>query len=216
MNTPSMEDVKDTVQEEISLGFVNPVAIAVGLGLAFQIGHFLEHSLQFAVWVLGSDQWVRSEFCGRDTPFMSWPAAEMVRLIGAFLFPGANVARQTMMGMEILHLIGNGIFLATIVGVFYFIPSKWVRCAFYIEGAHLCEHISLTLSAYYVGTPIGLSTLFGQAVILLGKDAAIGWRVTFHFVMNLLPMPFVMFAIMQRLPATTSVRSSNSVAATLL
>jgi hypothetical protein len=26
----------------------------------------------------------------------------------------------------------------------------------------------------------------------------VGWRVTFHFVMNLLPMPFVMIALMQQ------------------
>jgi hypothetical protein len=31
-----------------------------------------------------------------------------------------------MIGVEVLHLIGNGLFLATIAGVYYFIPSKWV------------------------------------------------------------------------------------------
>jgi hypothetical protein len=171
--------------------------IAVGLGLAFQIGHFLEHGIQFGVWVLGSDQWLSSNICGRDTPFMSWPVSELVRFVGVYLFPNATVARQMMMGMEILHLIGNTIFFTTIAGVYYFIPSKWVRYAFYIEGAHLCEHLVLTLSAYFVGMPIGVSTLFGQAPAWLGKSGAVGYRVTFHFLMNLLPMPFVMVAIMQ-------------------
>ena len=117
--------------------------------------------------------------------------------MGEYLFPASDPSRQMTMGMEILHLIGNGIFLATIAGVFYFIPSRWVRYAFYIEGAHMCEHIALTLSAYYLGKPIGLSTMFGQAPIWWGKDAAVGYRVSFHFVMNLFPMPLVAFAILQ-------------------
>ena len=107
--------------------------------------------------------------------------------MGEYLFPASDPSRQMTMGMEILHLIGNGIFLATIAGVFYFIPSRWVRYAFYIEGAHMCEHIALTLSAYYLGKPIGLSTMFGQAPIWWGKDAAVGYRVSFHFLMNSLP-----------------------------
>ncbi len=93
------------------------LAIAVGLGRAFQIGHFLEHGIQFFVWVLGNDQWISSNICGRDTPFMSWPVTELVRLVGVYLFPDASITRQMMMGMEMLHLIGNTIFLTTIVGV---------------------------------------------------------------------------------------------------
>jgi len=115
-----------------------------------------------------------------------------------------------MMGMEILHLIGNSIFLASIAGVFYFIPTRLVRYAFYIEGAHLCEHISLTLSAYYLGKPVGLSTLFGQASLWWGNELAVGWRVSFHFIMNLLPMPFVMIALMERWFAGSSGEGSES------
>lgn len=172
------------------------LVICVGLGLLFQIGHFVEHGVQFVVWLSGKYEWVASNFCGRDTPFMSPPAIEMVRLMGLYLYPEADVARQMMMGMEILHLIGNFIFLVTIAGVYYFIPTTPVRYAFYIEGAHLCEHILLTLSAHYLGTPIGLSTVFGQSSLLWGNELAVGWRVSFHFFMNLLPMPFVMVALM--------------------
>jgi hypothetical protein len=175
----------------------NLLAILVGLGLAFQVGHFLEHGVQFAVWIFGKTQWVISTFCGRDTPFMSWPVSEMVRLMGAVFFPEGDVARQMTMGIEVLHLIGNGVFLATIVGVYYFMPSKWVRYAFYVEGAHLCEHIALTVTAYYLGKPIGLSTMFGQAGLWWGREAAVGYRVSWHFAMNLLPMPFVMIGMMQ-------------------
>lgn len=169
----------------------------VGLGLAFQVGHFVEHAVQFAVWLFGTSQWVAANFCGRNVPYMSGPVTKAVAVAGAYLFPNADVARQMMMGTEILHLTGNCIFLATIAGVFCFIPTKPVRYAFYIEAAHLCEHVSLTLSAYCVGTPIGVSTLFGQAPILWGKEWVVGWRVSWHFAMNLLPMPFVMIAIMR-------------------
>jgi len=193
---------------ESSAQLKNLLAILVGLGLAFQVGHFAEHAVQFAVWVSGKYEWVISHFCGRDTPFMSPPVTEMVGLVGAYLFPESDLARQMMVGMECLHLFGNSIFLVTIAGVFYFIPSKWVRYAFYIEGAHLCEHISLTLSAYYLGTPIGVSTLFGRATALLGKEAAVGWRVSWHFFMNLLPIPFVGFAMMQPWSALKNARAS--------
>jgi hypothetical protein len=171
----------------------------VGLGLAFQVGHFIEHAVQFAVWLFGTSQWVAANFCGRNIPYMSGPVTNAVSVAGAYLFPNSDIARQMMMGTEILHLVGNFAFLATIAGVFYLIPTKLVRYAFYIEAAHLCEHFSLTFSAYYAGTPMGVSTLFGQAPALLGKEAAVGWRVSWHFAMNLLPMPLVMVAIMRHL-----------------
>jgi hypothetical protein len=177
----------------------------VGLGLAFQVGHFIEHAVQFAVWLFGTSQWVAANFCGRNVPYMSGPVTKVVTAAGAYLFPTADVARQMMLGSEILHLIGNAVFLTTIAGVFYFIPTKLVRYAFYIEAAHLCEHVSLTLSAYYVGTPIGVSTLFGRAPVLWGKELAVGWRVSWHFAMNLLPMPLVMIAIMRHLPVSNAV-----------
>ncbi len=191
------EGARDLPFQGAAAQLINILAICVGLGLAFQVGHFVEHGVQFAVWLTGKSQWVVETFCGRDTPFMSWPVTEMVRRMGAFLFTAADVARQMMMGVEILHLIGNSIFLASIAGALYFVPARWIRYALYIEGAHLCEHIALTFSAYYLGKPIGLSTLFGQAAALWGQEAAVGWRVSWHFVMNLLPLPFVMTALMQ-------------------
>ncbi len=176
----------------------NLLVVAVGLGLAFQVGHFFEHAVQFAIWVSGNYRWVSFSFCGRDVPYMSPPATEMVRLLGTYLFPEAPLARQMTVGMEVLHLIGNAIFLATIAGTLCLFPARLVRYAFYIEGAHMCEHILLTFSACFLGQPIGLSTMFGHATSLLGIEAAVGWRVTFHFVMNLLPMPFIMVAMMRQ------------------
>lgn len=174
------------------------LAIAVGLGLAFQVGHFAEHAFQFGVWLTGNYPWISSTFCGRGTPYMSPPLIEAVRLFGETAFPAETPARQMMLGMEFLHLGGNLIFLGTIAGAYYLFPSRLIRWAFYIEGAHLCEHIALASTAYFLGKPIGLSTMFGQAGHLWGAEAAVGYRVTFHFVMNLLPMPFVMMALMRQ------------------
>jgi hypothetical protein len=55
----------------------------------------------------------------------------------------------------------------------------------------------LTFTAIYVGKPIGVSTLFGYAPEF-GREFAVGYRVTWHFVLNLLPMPFCMVALMER------------------
>jgi hypothetical protein len=72
-----------------------------------------------------------------------------------------------------------------------------VRWAFYTEGAHLCEHFALFLTAYYLGKPMGISTLFGQAPYYFGKRGAVGYRVSWHFAMNLLPMSLVMIGMMK-------------------
>jgi hypothetical protein len=169
------------------------MAAAAGLGLLFQIGHFAEHAFQFVVWLLGD--W--SNICGRDTPWMSPWVTGLVNTVGTYLFPAAEAKRQMMMGMEILHLIGNSIFLTSLAALYYCLRSKWVRWALIIEGFHLYEHLMLTTSAYFIGKPIGLSTLFGGAPMLGSPEFAVGYRVTWHFAMNLLPMPFAMVAIMQ-------------------
>jgi hypothetical protein len=64
----------------------------------------------------------------------------------------------------------------------------------------------LTATAFFVGKPIGLSTLFG-GVSLGSKDFAVGVRVTWHFFMNLLPMPFAMIGLMEYLDDANSTRS---------
>ena len=183
--------------DHVRTQLINVMAICVGLGLLFQVGHFLEHAVQFVVWLTGKYEWVVFVFCGRDTPFMTGPVNNLVLFTGSAFYPNAPLPRQMMMGVEILHLIGNSLFLITIGGAYHFMRSKWVRWALYVEGFHLCEHIALFLTANYIGKPIGISTLFGEAGALWGKEAAVGYRVSWHFAMNLLPMPFVMVAMMQ-------------------
>ena len=167
------------------------MSAAATLGLIFQVGHFAEHAFQFAVWVLGD----MSNICGRDTPWMSPWVTEIVRETGLFLFPTADAAWRMMMGMEVLHLVGNSIFLTGLACLHYCVRSKWIRWAIYIEGFHLYEHVMLTATAYFVGKPIGLSTLFGGVNVIGDREFAVGCRVTWHFAMNLLPMPFAMIGL---------------------
>jgi hypothetical protein len=178
-------------------GVLSLVAI---LGLIFQIGHFAEHAFQFAVWLAGD----LSNICGRDTPWMSPWVTTLVQQLGLLLFPTRDTPVQLMLGMEVLHLIGNGIFLTSLVCLYCWLPSKWVRWALYIETFHLYEHISLTMTAYFLGRPIGMSTLFGGASVLGDREFAVGCRVTWHFVMNLLPMPFAMIGLMEQYPRKAS------------
>jgi hypothetical protein len=72
-----------------------------------------------------------------------------------------------------------------------------VRWAIYIEAFHLDEHIMLTATACFVGKPIGMSTLFGGVSAIGDSEFAVGCSVTWHFVMNLLPMPFAMTGLME-------------------
>jgi hypothetical protein len=171
------------------------LAPIAALGLIFQVGHFLEHALQFAIWILGD----LSNICGRNTPWMSPWATEFVGMIGSALFAAAEAPRRMMLGMEILHLIGNSIFLSSLLCLYYCVPSKWIRWALYIEAFHLYEHIMLTATAYFLGKPVGMSTMFGGINVIGDREFAVGFRVTWHFAMNLLPMPFAMYGLMEYL-----------------
>ena len=177
--------------EVFGLHFV--AGMVASLGLLFQVGHFAEHAAQFAIWILGD----LSNICGRNTPWMSPWVTELVQQTGVLLFPSTDPQRRMILGMEVLHLIGNSIFLTGLSCLYFCIPSKWVRWALYIESFHLYEHLSLTATAYFVGKPIGMSTLFGAANVLGDREFAVGCRVIWHFAMNLLPMPFAMIGVME-------------------
>jgi hypothetical protein len=167
------------------------LAVVAALGLLFQVGHFVEHAFQFAVWALGD----LSNICGRDTPWMSPWVTELVRQIGTSLLPSSDPSWRMMIGMEVLHLVGNSIFLTGLAALYYCVRSSWVRWALYIEAFHLYEHVMLTTTAYFVGKPIGMSTLFGAVNVIGDREFAVGFRVTWHFAMNLLPMPFAMIGL---------------------
>jgi hypothetical protein len=160
--------------------------------LLFQVGHFIEHGVQFGVWALGD----LAGLCGRDTPWMSPWVHEIVRTFGSWAWPAVDFKVQMARGMEVLHIIGNLIFLTGLAALFVLIPNRWVKWALLIETFHLYEHIMLTTTVFTLGKAVGLSTLFGGSASF-GPEAATGIRVTWHFFMNLFPMPFAMMGIMR-------------------
>jgi hypothetical protein len=83
-------------------------------------------------------------------------------------------------------------------------PTPAVRTALLIETFHLYEHIMLTCTVVFLGKAVGLSTLFGGAEYLGGHEFAVGFRVSWHFLMNLAPSVYVMRALMRDTP--TAVR----------
>ncbi|ASP73862.1 hypothetical protein CDO28_20150 (plasmid) [Sinorhizobium meliloti] len=174
---------------------VSAAGMAAVLALLFQVGHFAEHALQFAIWLAGD----LSNICGRDTPWMSPWAILMVKKLGLLVAPVAPPERQMMLGMEVLHLVGNSIFLAGLICLHICIPSKRVRWAVFIESFHLYEHVMLTATAFFLGKPIGMSTLFGATSLIESREFAVGFRVSWHFAMNLLPMPLAMMGVMEYL-----------------
>lgn len=170
--------------------------VTVSFGLLFQIGHFFEHTVQMAVFMFGS----------HTTPYMSPIATYLTHLLGMFFVPNATMTYQMAVGMEIVHLIGNLIFLATIGGLYCLYPSGRVRQAQWIETFHLYEHIMLTSTVVFLGKAVGLSTLFGGTEVLGGNVFAVGFRVTWHFVMNLIPSVLVMRALMQERTSAVQVK----------
>lgn len=154
---------------------------ATAAGVAFQIGHFAEHAYQFGHWLIAD----------RTKPWMSDAADWLVRSIGVIADCGSK------MGMELLHLGGNSIFLATIAGLIYLMPpSRRMWQAFNVEAFHLTEHIMLVASVGLIGKPMGWSTLFGYAPEWFGANGAVGYRVGWHFFLNLIPTILMMRALM--------------------
>lgn len=162
--------------------------------LIFQVGHFIEHGLQFGVWLAGD----ASGICGRDTPWMSQWVSPYVEAFGAWAWPAESFKLQMSRSMEVLHIVGNSIFLIGLIALYALLPSRWVAWALGIETFHLYEHIMLTTTVFTLGKPVGLSTLFGGSGYL-SQEAAVGVRVTWHFIMNLFPMPFAMMGMWERM-----------------
>ncbi|GHJ96549.1 hypothetical protein SNE510_60680 [Streptomyces sp. NE5-10] len=148
----------------------------IGLGVVGQIGHFQEHVVQAGYWVANpySAAWM--------TPWANSIARGM----------GQVDPTKPALGMEILHLTGNFIFLAGLVGIVQITrrvtgalkSRKWAKMGVWMQGIHGIEHIVLTLSvALGASRAIGLSTWFGA---IDPGPALVTYRVWWHFVANLI------------------------------
>lgn len=151
------------------------LTIAV-LGGAFQVGHFIEHATQAWEWLFGD----------RSHSWMSSLAMWLSMQLGPM-----------PLGMELLHLTGNLIFFATLGAMLALKDSKWLNAAFLVEGFHLSEHLMLTLSVALTGHPFGWSTGFGLAEHW-PRNAAVGYRVLWHFTMNLIPTALMVWSVIGR------------------
>lgn len=158
---------------------VRDVAIAA---LVFQVVHFIEHLAQLGYWTShpASAPWLTPwAIAGRD----------------ALIVDGTPAS-----GNELLHLLGNLIFL---VGLFALVALVWrmgqsvgevpfLKPALWLQGIHVIEHVLLTGTYLAVGKAIGFTTLFGLAAGPFGS----GLRVWAHFLLNLVGTYFAVRAVL--------------------
>lgn len=152
------------------------------LGVLGQIGHLQEHVAQAGYWVLHPEApaWM--------TPWGSALAAG---------FEVVDSSKPTL-GMEILHFVGNMIFLAGLVALMVITSRaratkarRWAKMGVWMQGIHGLEHLSLMLSVWLgAKQAIGLSTWFG---LLEPGPGATTYRVWWHFIANVIGS--VIFAI---------------------
>ncbi len=157
--------------------------VAAG-ALAFQLIHVVEHALQVVVWA--GDPGAR--------PWMSPWAMATAHGVGdwfAFIAPASGTQP---LGMELLHLFGNVIFLAGLVvllGLGRLADQRYVRIAVVIQSLHVLEHVMLTMTLVTSGAALGLSTELDQ-VLPVGPSTT---RVLFHFGINAVATAYAAAAI---------------------
>lgn len=150
--------------------------VVIVLGVLGQLGHLQEHVAQVGYWV------------GHPNATAGWMTPWGTGL--AMGFGMVDMTKPTL-GMEILHFIGNLIFLAGLVAVMV-ITSRargtrtrwWARMGVWMQGIHGLEHLSLMLSVWLgAKEAIGLSTWFG---LLAPGAGAATYRVWWHFIANVI------------------------------
>ncbi|WP_443333935.1 DUF6008 family protein [Streptomyces sp. CB02414] len=159
--------------------------VLIGLGVIGQVGHFQEHVAQAGYWVANpyAPAWM--------TPWGDGLARGMGQVDPA----------KPALGMEILHLTGNFVFLAGLVGIVqitrratgHLKSRKWGRMGVWMQGLHGLEHVVLTVSvALGASRAVGLSTWFGA---IDPGPALVTYRVWWHFVANLIGTAILAVAV---------------------
>jgi len=163
--------------------WTRPLAIGViGLGVVGQLAHVQEHVAQAGYWVSHP----------QAQPWMTpWGTALANGL-------GQVDLMKPSLGMEILHFLGNLIFLAGLVGIALVTrhaygtkARKWGRMGVWMQGLHGVEHLVL-MASVWLGAPraIGVSTWFG---LMPPGPGLWTYRVWWHLVAN--AVGTVIFAI---------------------
>lgn len=158
---------------------VRDLAVAT---LVFQVVHFIEHLAQLGYWMMhpSSAPWL--------TP---WAMAGRDMLV---------VDGTPASGNELLHLVGNLIFLAGLIALVILVwrvgrsigEVPFLKPALWLEGIHVIEHVLLTGTYLAGGKAIGFTTLFGLASGPFGS----GLRVWAHFLLNLVGTYFAVRAML--------------------
>lgn len=152
---------------------------------AFQVFHVAEHALQVGYWLLNPT----------EAPWLTpWAAVGRDAL-------AATVDGRAGSGSELLHLVGNGLFLAGLVALQAaarqrdMSPARLrnLRLAVVVQGVHVAEHVVLTATWFATGEALGVSTGFGlfEAGTTLGGAV----RVWFHFAINLVATLYALRAL---------------------
>ena len=159
---------------------VRDVAIAA---LVFQLVHLIEHVAQLGYWAMhtSSAPWL--------TP---WAIAGRELLV---------VDGTPASGNELLHLVGNLIFLAGVLALVGLVFRErqstseipFLKPAFLLQGAHVIEHVLLTGTYLAIGEAIGFTALFGLVDGAFGS----GLRVWAHFLLNLVATCFALRAVLE-------------------
>ena len=145
------------------------------IGVIGQIGHLTEHVAQVGYW-----------FQHPNSPAWMTPWGNAL----ARGFGQVDTFKPTL-GMEILHLTGNFIFLAGLAAVMVITQHArrtrtrfWGKLGVWMQGFHGLEHLSLTLSVWFgASQAIGLSTWFGQ---LTPGPGLTTYRIWWHFTANVI------------------------------
>ncbi|MBW8806731.1 MAG: hypothetical protein JF587_23185 [Catenulisporales bacterium] len=153
----------------------NASMAVIVLGVVAQIAHFAEHVAQAVYWIGHPEapSWM--------TPIGSGLAKGFGRI---------DTSRPTL-GMELLHLMGNFLFLAGLAAVMVITrrarntqTRRWGTMGVWMQGIHGVEHLALTLSVWLgAKQAIGLSTWFGT---LTPGPGATTYRVWWHALANLM------------------------------
>lgn len=174
--------------------------VVVAAGLVFQVLHVAEHLIQVVAW-LGAPT---------SPAFLTPWAVEGRDLLATVAGTGAGT------GNELLHLVGNVIFLAALVGLAAFDTAddrtgirarstarrRATRLAIGWQSVHVAEHVLLTTSAVVTGTAWGASTLFG--LVATATPTAIAIRVLAHFLLNAIPTVLTVRALAARSPVASA------------
>lgn len=152
---------------------VRGVLLVAAGGLLFQVVHALEHVLQLGYWVAHP----------LEAPWLTpWAAAGRDTLAVA-------VDGHAAGGNELLHLLGNLIFLGGLVALAVWRTrtaraggGRTLRWAFGTQGLHVAEHMLLVATWALAGQATGVTTLFGA--LEAGTAPAHSVRVLSHFALN--------------------------------